>query len=138
LSEAKRALAMLQAGYKAWNDTKGESIDTWLDIMADQVDFGSLSNGGYGVPWTNPRASKSDIRGYLTALTAAFQMRHYTVDRFVCEGDTVVMIGRTAWHNIKTGKVIDTPKVDIWRFRDGKAVAFFEYLDTAALAESTR
>jgi ketosteroid isomerase-like protein len=27
--------------------------------------------------------------------------------------------------------VADSPKIDIWRFRDGKAVAFEEFYDTA-------
>ena len=30
-----------------------------------------------------------------------------------------------------TGKIVETPKVDFWRFRDGKAVEFYEYYDTA-------
>jgi ketosteroid isomerase-like protein len=29
------------------------------------------------------------------------------------------------------GKVADTPKVDIWRFQDGKAVDMVEFYDTA-------
>jgi len=28
----------------------------------------------------------------------------------------------------------ETPKVDFWRFRDGKAVEFYEYFDTACVA----
>src|SRR5215831_10139608 len=111
LSEAKRALEKVKTGYKAWHKTKGKSVDTWLDIMADQIDFRSLANGRKGLPWTKTRTGKSEVREYLTGLTAAFQMHHYTVDQFVCEGDTVVMIGSTAWHNIKTGKLVDTPKV---------------------------
>jgi len=43
------------------------------------------------------------------------------------------MRGSTAWRHKRTGKVADTPKVDFWRFRDGKAVEFYEYYDTAAV-----
>ena len=42
--------------------------------------------------------------------------------------------GSTAWINKKTGKKAETPKVDFWRFRDGKAVEFYEYFDTACVA----
>ena len=38
------------------------------------------------------------------------------------------------WTNRKTGKIAETPKVDFWRFRDGKAVEFYEYFDTACVA----
>lgn len=41
------------------------------------------------------------------------------------------MRGSTAWRNKRTGKTAETPKVDFWRFRGGKAVEYYEYFDTA-------
>jgi hypothetical protein len=32
--------------------------------------------------------------------------------------------------------VVSTPKVDSWRFSDGKAVEFHEYFDTAQVAQA--
>jgi ketosteroid isomerase-like protein len=49
---------------------------------------------------------------------------------FIAQRDRVVVIGRVAWRNKATGKVADTPKVDIWRFQDGKAVDMIEFYDT--------
>ena len=46
-------------------------------------------------------------------------MIHYTVDEFVAQGDAVFMRGSTAWRNRRTGKTVDTPKVDFWRFENG-------------------
>jgi uncharacterized protein len=66
-------------------------------------------------------------------------MIEYKVDRFVCEGDTVVVIGSTAWHHLKANKRVDSPKVDIWRFNEaGQAIEFTEYYDTAQLIECSR
>ncbi len=46
-----------------------------------------------------------------------------------------MVICSTGWRSKATGKSIDTPKVDVWRVRDGNIVAFFEYYDTAAVAQ---
>ena len=55
----------------------------------------------------------------------------YDMDDFIAQDDRVVVIGNVAWRNKATGKVAETPKVDIWRFRDGKVVEFAEFYDTA-------
>jgi uncharacterized protein len=71
-------------------------------------------------------------------LRADWEMIHYTVDRFVAQSDAVFMRGSTAWRHRRTGKIVDTPKVDFWRFENGKAIEFFEYFDTArAFAAAT-
>jgi len=41
------------------------------------------------------------------------------------------MRGSMAWRNKHTGRTVETPKVDYWRFKDGKVVEFYEYYDTA-------
>ena len=58
-------------------------------------------------------------------------MIEYKVDQFVAQKDRVVMLGHCAWRNKHTGKVVQTPKADSWRFANGKAVEFYEYFDTA-------
>jgi uncharacterized protein len=104
--------------------------------MADEVDWRSLADGVHAVPWTKTRKTRAEVRGYLVGLTSAFAMDHYTVEQYVCEADTIVTIGITAWRNKTTGKPIDTPIVTVWRFRDGKAVSFFEYYHTAKLVNA--
>ena len=50
-------------------------------------------------------------------------MVYYRIDEFIAQGDAVVARGSTSWTNKKTGKTAETPKVDFWRFRDGKALS---------------
>jgi ketosteroid isomerase-like protein len=57
-------------------------------------------------------------------------------EQVVEQGDTVVWIGRCSWRNRHTGLVATTPKVDIWTFRDGRAVRMFELFDTLAFARA--
>lgn len=62
-------------------------------------------------------------------------MEFQVVDEYVAEGDRVCALIRTSWTNKTTGKIIETPKVDFWRFGGDKAIAFYEYYDTAAIFE---
>ena len=43
----------------------------------------------------------------------------------------MVVLVHCKWKYKKTGKVVSTPKADVWRFANGKAVEFYEYYDTA-------
>lgn len=136
MAEWELGLARLKEAYSAWHETKGGSLDTWINLLADEVDFRSLANGRLAMPWTKRQTSPAEVREYLNGLTSTFKMDHYTVERYVCQDDTVVAICSTGWHNRATGKAFDTPKVDVWRFKRGKAVAYFEYYDTAAVGET--
>jgi len=49
----------------------------------------------------------------------------------IAEGDRVAVIGSTSWTCNATGNSVETPKVDVWKFKDGRAVEFYEYFDTA-------
>ncbi|WP_363348050.1 nuclear transport factor 2 family protein [Methylocystis echinoides] len=140
MSQEARNTAILQEAYRLWADTKGGSVDHWLSIMADEIDFGSLAMGRVSaVEFTKQRYSPEGVESYLRALTNDWEMINYVVDHFVGQGDRVVMLGRTAWRYKANGRAVDTPKVDAWRFNaDGKAVEFFEYYDTAAMFEAVR
>jgi ketosteroid isomerase-like protein len=134
MSPHLRNTKTLQEGYRLWDETKGGSIDHWVSIMAEGVSFGSLGQGARHVEFTRPRTSPADVRGYLTELTKEWAMIDYVVAHYVAQDDRVVAIGRTAWTHKRTGNIVDTPKVDVWRFdSEGKAIEFFEYYDTAAL-----
>jgi ketosteroid isomerase-like protein len=85
------------------------------------------------VPFTARRSSKSGVRAYLEDLMRDWEMVSHIMDEFIAQDDRVAVVGRAVWRHKGTGKVADTRKVDIWRFRDGKAVDFDEYYDTAGL-----
>ena len=47
------------------------------------------------------------------------------------QGDRVLALGSCAFRNKGTGTVLDTPKSDFHKFRNGKICEFFEFYDTA-------
>lgn len=126
-------VSILREAYAQWVDAKGRDCDCWMKIMADDVALGSLAEGSPEVPFTARRSSKSGVRAYLEDLMRDWEMISHTMNDFIAQDDRVAVIGRAIGRHKGTGKVADSRKVDIWRFRDGKAVDFEEYYDTARL-----
>lgn len=126
-------VSILREAYAQWVDAKGRDCDCWMNIMADDVALGSLAEGSPEVPFTARRSSKSGVRAYLEDLMRDWEMISHTMNDFIAQDDRVAVIGRAIWRHKGTSKVADSRKVDIWRFRDGKAVDFEEYYDTARL-----
>jgi ketosteroid isomerase-like protein len=124
-------MAKLKAAYREWHDTRGASAATWLALMADDVEMRSVADGAPGMAFSAPRKGKHTAHGYFTALAAEWEMVHHTPEVFLADGDRVAVFGRCAFRHRKTGKVADTAVANLWRFRDGLAVEYFELYDTA-------
>ena len=127
----RKNVGRLEDAYARWNDTRGGSVDYWLTLVDDNIQFGSLAQSAPQMPFATSYDGGLSLRKYFEGLLAEWEMIHYTVDEFVAEGETVVMRGHCAWRHKRTGKEVATPKLDFWRFRDGKAIEFYEYFDTA-------
>jgi uncharacterized protein len=61
---------------------------------------------------------------------------HAVPHEFLDAGDEVVVLGRYTGSAKETGKVLDVPYVHVWTFRDGRAVRFRQFLDTAGWVEA--
>jgi uncharacterized protein len=132
-------VGLLKQAYGKWHETKGGSVEHWLSLMTDDVKFGSLAAGAAGMEFTCTRTSKDQVRIYFAELGRHWEMIRYTVDDYIAQGDRVVAVGSCAFRNKDTGKVLETPKADFHRFRDGKICEFFEFYDTAqAIAQATK
>jgi len=57
-------------------------------------------------------------------------------DEFIDAGEEVVVLGRYRGVAKGTGKRLDVPFVHVWALRDGKAVRFRQFLDTAGWVEA--
>lgn len=134
----RELLDKLRAAYKEWHDTRGKSVATWVALMADDIHMRSVADGAPGMEFSAPRKGKDTVYHYFTALAADWEMIHYTPETFLADGDRVAVFGRCAYRNRKTGKTAETHVANLWRFRDGLAVEYFELYDTAkAFAAAT-
>jgi len=129
-------VTLLRDCYERWEDSLGTNSECWLGIVADDFHLRSISSGRDGVEFTATCRCRAEAAGYLRALARDWDMEFQRMHDFIAEGDRVVAIGRTAWVNKATGKRAETAKVDIWRFRDGMAVEFSEFYDSAGMVEA--
>jgi len=125
------SVAKLRVAYQSWNDTRGESMQEWMNLMDDSIVFRSLAGGAPGMEFTLDCHGKEDLLRYFGGLKNDWQMIHYTPEEFITEGDRVVVVSKCEWMNRKTKKKVETPKCDIFRFKNGKIVDFYEFYDTA-------
>ena len=134
MNETTSCTALLKPRYEKWDITKGGSVNDWLEILDDQIDFRSLAMGRDArISFTKPRHSKEELKGYFEGLLNEWTMIHYTVEHYIEQDNKVCVIGSTSWTNKSTGKTVETPKSDFWEFKNGKAISFFEFYDTAAM-----
>jgi len=124
-------VTVLKEAYRQWHDTKGGSVDHWLTLMTDDVKFRSLAEGTKPMEFTRTSSCKSDVQRYFAGLTEDWQMNYYRMDDYIAQGDRVAALGSWSFKHKKTGKILETPKADFHKFRDGKICEFFELYDTA-------
>jgi ketosteroid isomerase-like protein len=135
--QEKRNKELLQKAYSRWDETRGGSVDEWIALVDDNISFGSLAEGADPDAFTTRLEGKQSLMRYFEGLTSNWTMLHHTIERYVAEGDQVVAIGSCAWKYNKTGKIVETPIVNVWRFKDGKAVSYYEFYDTAKMLAAT-
>jgi ketosteroid isomerase-like protein len=131
-------LAKLKAAYKKWHDTRGQSAEDWVEMMADDVKLRSVADGADGMKFSAPRDGKEAARGYFAALGDEWEMVYHHADEFLVDGDRVAVFGRCAFRHRGTGKVAESFLNHRWRFRAGLVVEYAEFYDTArAFAAAT-
>ncbi|MGB6535858.1 MAG: nuclear transport factor 2 family protein [Xanthobacteraceae bacterium] len=137
MSQEAQNVGILKKAYADWASSRGGSADQWTAIFADNFKFGSMAEGGYGAAYLTTYQSRNDLAQYFAGLARDWEMIEFVTEHFIAQDDRVVMLGRCSWRYKHTGKVVETPKADSWRFAGGKAVEFYEYYDTAKLLEAT-
>jgi ketosteroid isomerase-like protein len=138
MSQDETHVSLLEEAYKKWHETRGASVDHWLALMSDDIQFCSLAGGASGMEFTRASTCKDDVKNYFAELTNQWQMNYYTIREYIAQGDRVVALGECSFRHKKTGKILNTPKADFHKFRAGKICEFFEFYDTAqAIASAT-
>lgn len=129
-------VAALEHLYARWNETKGASAEDVLDLLHDEVEMRSVLTSDMPSELAGHRVSKDQAGEYFAALARDWEMIYFDVYQFIADEDDVVMVGRCAWRHRATGQEVDTPKIDIWHFENGKVTRFFEMFDSLAFARA--
>jgi hypothetical protein len=126
----------LERAYARWSATKGKAAAEFLNLAADTIEMRSVLSPDIPDALAANRLSKAGAEEYFAVIARDWDMISYDVDRFISDGDDVVMVGRCHWRHKATGKEVNSPKVDIWHFDDGKATRFLEMFDSLAFARA--
>ena len=129
-------LDQLKSAYENWRRTKGGNLDEVLNLFDDQIEMHSVLEPGVKHELARVQTSREDTKAYFRELLDNWEMIDFPTEKVLADGDTVVWIGRCHWRNKKDGNVLDTPKIDVWTFRNGKAVRFFEMFDSLGFARA--
>ena len=129
--------ARLVAAYEVWHASRGRSPEAFYSLYADDIELRSiLDTARIDDEMRGPFIGKQAALAYFTAIAEAWEMVEARVDRFVADGDTVVVVGHATWRNLKTLRIVDGPKVDVWTVRDGQAAQFLEMFDSYGTARA--
>lgn len=129
-------LDQLKSAYENWRRTKGGNLDEVLNLFDDRIEMHSVLEPGVKHELARVQTSREDTKAYFRELLDNWEMIDFPTEKVLADGDTVVWIGRCHWRNKQDGKEIDTPKIDVWTFRNGKAVRFFEMFDSLGFARA--
>ena len=129
-------LDQLKSAYDNWRRTKGGNLDEVLNLFDDQIEMHSVLEPGVKHELARVQTSREDAKKYFRELLDNWEMIDFPTEKVLADGDTVVWIGRCHWRNKKDRKELDTPKIDVWTFRNGKAVRFFEMFDSLGFARA--
>ena len=127
---------LLQRSYARWSETKGANIDEVPDMFDDRIEMRSVLTDDVPHETSGTHRTQAEARAYFEALQRDWEMIFYEVDRFIADEDDVVMVGRCRYRHRGTNQEVETPKVDIWHFENGKATQFFELFDSLGFARA--
>ena len=129
--------ARLAAAYDAWHASRGRTPEAFFALYDEDIELHSvLEASQIDEEMRGPFIGKGAALAYFTAIAEAWEMVEARTDGFVARGDTIVWVGHATWRNLKTLRLVDGPKVDVWTVRDGRAVNFLEMFDSFGTARA--
>jgi ketosteroid isomerase-like protein len=128
--------ARLAAAYQSWHASRGRTPEAFFALYHDDIELHSILEASLLDAMRGPFVGKNAALAYYTAIAEAWEMVEARADDFVARGDKVVAIGHATWRNLKTLRIVDGPKVDVWTVRDGRAVHYLEMFDSYGTARA--
>ncbi len=123
---------ILRQGYDAFN--RGD-IDVVMGIMDPNIEWQEPDVEGLPDRGTHhgSEAVANNVFGSVVEHWDDFQA---APEEFLDADDRVIVLGRFHGRGKATGRTLDAPYAHVWTLRDGKAVHFRNYTDTANFLQS--
>ena len=79
-----------------------------------------------------PLEVKKEIADFFAHVAQNLEFSEFAPREMIEQGDTVVVLGTYTGQSKKTGKTVKNEWAHVFKFSQGKAISFQEYIDTAA------
>lgn len=122
----------INVAQRAYNSFKSGDIESLLDLMSDDVTWQLPDIEG--VPFAGKRAGREAVARFFASVNESQEVLEFSPKEFVAQGDKVVALGHCHWRVRSTGREFASDFAHDFTVRDGRIVAFHEYLDTAVAA----
>jgi len=126
-------LDIVRRGYEAFG--RGD-IEGLVSLMADDVTW--ITPGPSDLPTAGERRGHDQVREFFRIVNELFQFDVFEPHTFIAQGDRVVVLGSDALKLKSSGEALQEAWAHDFTLKDGKIVAFREYLDTAATVAAMR
>ena len=112
-------------------------VDAALGVMEPNIEWQEPNIEGppFGGTYHGPEDVANNVFGPALGPWDDFRV---VPEEFLDAGERVVGLGRVQGRGKTTGRALDAPFAHLWTLRDGKAVHFRDYTDTAIFLESPR
>ena len=124
---------VVRRGYDAFG--RGD-INGLLALFDEQIEW--VSSGPPELPISGRRVGHQAVAEFFTSVNDLFEIQRFEPKDFIAQGERVVVLGQETSRVKATGKVLDADWAHVFTLRNGKVVAFQEYIDTAAVVAELR
>lgn len=113
-----------------------QDADGIQQLFAEEIDW--HVPGSEALPWTGRRTRREEVAPYFTAMWPRFVpgASKVVLERFLVDGDDVVLLAHFTHTVVATGKEFSTPVAMHLRVEDDRIVRMHLYEDTLIVAEA--
>lgn len=86
-----------------------------------------------GVPFAGEWRGRKGVEQFFGSLGQSHEVIELEPERFIAQGDTVVVLGRFVMRVKATGRILRSQWAHVWTVQKGWISSFREYVDTAAV-----
>jgi ketosteroid isomerase-like protein len=119
---------------QAYENFKTGNIEALLGQMSEDINWRLPDIEG--VPFAGARRRTGAVAEFFSTLADAQDVLSFEPREFVAQGNKVIALGDYSWRVKKNGREYGSDFAHVFTVRDGKIVAFHEYMDTASAADA--
>ena len=125
-------LKTVKDAYLAYED---RNLKALLGCLTDDVHWFEIGPPDL-IPTAGTRKGREQVEQFFAVLDASEDVQSLRPQRFISQGDTVVVLGELRSRVRATGSVINSPWVHVFTLKDGKISEFRSFYDSAAAVDA--